>query len=431
MSNPKLSVELAQQALDVLAKHNGNLTAAAHALALPRETFANRVRTARRYAVEAAVARHDQAVAKPDAVPVLPPAPPAPPAAPKIDARSEQGYKDRITSLRKEITDLRRAENKYEAIKHAVLGAVEHMVFDPVQWETRAKKAGVTGTTPLLMLSDLHFGEVVDAAELGGVNGFDKNIAADRYKLLIDKTIELCFVHEPNPSYPNGIVYCRNGDLVSGDIHDELTKTNDLNPLLAVQYLIELEIEGIKRLVDKFGRVRVVTTYGNHGRMNKKPESKQRYYTNFDILSGWMLELHFRNSEYKDRITFESPVTGDAILSIEGYSVCVTHGDRPYIGGGDGIIGAAGPIIRSNKKRLSMMAQLGVHPDFVLIGHYHQARDFGSLIVNGCLPGFNEYAKTLGLGAEPASQTLLIFHPEYGISKRWVIQLSQLGGYDV
>jgi len=51
-------------------------------------------------------------------------------------------------------------------------------------------------------------------------------IAHKRAKKMIEVAIDLLNNHMVNPKYP-GIVFALGGDMVSGDIHEELMATND------------------------------------------------------------------------------------------------------------------------------------------------------------------------------------------------------------
>ncbi len=412
MAAQPLSKKLAQEAVDALARNGGNVSRAADSLNLPRATLQTRLNTATRTGVRPRVATKVKAAPAVAAVPLA--------------ERQRRALQDRIDLLSRELRTAHRAENQFETLRLAVVRAAG-LPFNPQRWKPVATPTGAPGT-PVLFFSDAHFGQTVSFAESGGINEYNSTIARDRYRRMIDKTIELAFDHEPHPKYPNGIIYVRGGDLISGDIHEELVKTNDLQSLPSVKHLTETEIPGIERLAEKFGRVRIITLPGNHGRSTKKPESANFVMTNYDVLSGWMLEAYFSgHARFRGRVTFETPESGDALVTVEGVSVCFTHGDRPFVGGGNSNVGAIATAIIGDKRRRDMYARLGRRIDYTFIGHYHMSREVGSLVINGCVPGFDNYAKMLGLAPEPASQTLAFIHPSYGLSKRWAIRLSQLG----
>jgi hypothetical protein len=50
------------------------------------------------------------------------------------------------------------------------------------------------------------------------------------------------------------------------------------------------------------------------------------------------------------------------------------------------------------------------------MGHWHQYLSTPSLIINGSLKGYDEYAKISNFGFEPPQQALAIVTPERGIT---------------
>jgi len=92
----------------------------------------------------------------------------------------------------------------------------------------------------------------------------------------------------------------------------------------------------------------------------------------------------------------------------------LTHGDE--FRGGDGMIGALGPIVRGDHRKRSRSGQIDQGYDVLLVGHFHQLIQLQRLIVNGSLKGYDEFAWRCGFGYERARQALWITHPEHGIT---------------
>ena len=104
--------------------------------------------------------------------------------------------------------------------------------------------------------------------------------------------------------------------------------------------------------------------------------------------------------------------------------ILLTHGDRMGVKGGDGIIGALGPIARGAIKIGNSYRHVGVDFDFILGGHYHQLFWLPNAIFNGCVKGYDEYARlVLRAGYERPTQALFFVHPEHGITARWAVYL--------
>ena len=150
---------------------------------------------------------------------------------------------------------------------------------------------------------------------------------------------------------------------------------------------------------------------GNHGRNTFKIRNKGRNHTSFDWLIYQFLAKRF---EGDDRIHFLISDGSDAYYSVYGHKYLLTHGDQ--FRGGDGVIGALGPIIRGDHRKRSRNSQIDQEYDTMLLGHWHQLIQLQRLIVNGSLKGYDEYAYNNNFPFEPPRQALWITHPSHGIT---------------
>jgi len=229
-------------------------------------------------------------------------------------------------------------------------------------------------------------------------------------RTMVEVAMDLLFNHINMPEYP-GIVFALGGDMVTGDIHEELSATNEMEIMPVVLDLWGALAWAIQTLADKFGRVFIPCVTGNHGRNTHKIRAKGRNFTSFDWLVYQFLAKRF---EADERISFLIPDGSDAYYSVMGHRYLLTHGDQ--FRGGDGMIGALGPIIRGDHKKRSRNAQIDQEYDTMLLGHWHQLIQLQRLIVNGSLKGYDEYAYANNFGYEPPRQALWITHPLHGIT---------------
>lgn len=332
--------------------------------------------------------------------------------------RERRRYQDKITALQNEVKKAHQELNAAEDLRAAVFGLSTRPINVP-RWTFKQLPSKKSPGTPILLASDFQWGEVITAKELDGLNEFNKDVASRRYKRLIQTTLDLCFKHTVNPQY-NGIVYLRGGDMVSGEIHEELARTNDLHSIEAVADLVEHEAAGIREMLKAFGLVHVASVPGNHGRTSIKPQAKRYAQTNYDTLIAWMLEREFRGDK---RVSFQTPISGDAIFDVHGYKFLLTHGDRIGSRGGQGFIGPAATIARGMKKLTDYYAAMGTLLDYILIGHFHTPLELEYGFCNGSLPGYSEYARDFRMRPQPPSQWLFHVHPDWGITTRWKVYL--------
>lgn len=314
-----------------------------------------------------------------------------------------------VRSLRAQLAAMQRDQLSADFVKRKIVG-LSRAVVDVPDWVLRPpSRAGELGV-PTLFASDWHWAEVVDPRQINGCNDYNLDIAHRRARKLIERTTHLlrnCFT---GAKYP-GIVFALGGDMVSGDIHEELQATNELEIMPTVVDLIGVLQWCIQQLADEFGRVFVPCVSGNHGRNTKKIRAKGRNHTSFDWLTYVMLARLF---EADPRVTFLIPDGPDAAWRVYGTRYLMTHGDQ--FRGGDGMIGALGPIIRGDHKKRSRASQIDMGYDVLMIGHFHQLIQQQRLIVNGSLKGYDEYAFANNFGFERARQALWITHPEHGIT---------------
>lgn len=325
-----------------------------------------------------------------------------------------------LKAAQSRIRELEREDESAAKIREEIWKIEGHSP-EPPTWLVKEGANGFRGM-PILFGSDWHYGEVVRPEEVNGLNEFNSEVAAERIKKLALNTIDLCYNHmgRAKTIYP-GIVFALGGDMISGDIHEELFATNDKTPQQCINELTDLIGGSIETLISKFGRVHVPCVTGNHGRASRKPRFKGRVYTSHEWNIYCNLAREFKRSKH---VTFQIPNQTDARFSVYGHRYLLTHGDTLGVKGGDGIIGALGPIRRGEIKVRNAESQIDNDFDTMMIGHWHQYLPLPGLIVNNALKGYDEFAR-LALRApySRASQALWFTHPEHGITAHWEVYL--------
>ena len=394
MPTPSLSDALAQQAINTLAAHNNNMTQAASSLGIGRGAFQNRVCIAKNRGME--------------------------PNAGQPDPEDVQVLKAKVKRLESELRTHGKQSEQSKVIKD-IVGEMARQVeeLEAPKWVVNPQgKAGSPGV-PTLFISDLHWGEVVYPSQINNVNKYNIKLAHERMETLVDSAVHLLKIISPAMDYP-GIVVPLGGDMISGNIHDELTATNEINSMPAVLDLFGVLVGVIGSLANTFGRVFLPCVSGNHGRDTRKIWNKDRHHTSFDWLLYRFLAKHFENDK---RITFFIPDGPDAYYKIYDHAYLLSHGDQ--FRGGDGLIGCLGPIIRGDHKKRSRNAQIDMEYETMIIGHWHQYIHHSRVIVNGSLKGMDEYAYSNNFGYEPPQQALWLTHPKYSITYRMPVYVDR------
>lgn len=329
------------------------------------------------------------------------PAPTAQPAPPSRDVEME--------ALRKQLREAQADRSIQEWARSIVMETDKRArLCGPATWtsEPAAASGGAAGI-PTLLLSDLHWGEVVRASEVGGINEFNMEIARRRLQKVVEKTCDL-LRHHVVGDYP-GIVLCLGGDLISGAIHDELEQTNDGTVMQQALDMFEHLQAAILALANEFGHVHVPAVTGNHGRSNRKWQAKRRAVLSYEWLVYQFLQRAFADDQ---RVTWDIPDGPDADFDLLGTRYRLTHGDT--FKSGDSMIGPLGPITRGTLKRSRMAAAMHSPFDHLLLGHWHTLLWGANQITNGSLKGFDEFAMSLSIAPEPPAQALWLTTEKHG-----------------
>lgn len=320
----------------------------------------------------------------------------------------------RIKSLDKEIE----ARDKYIS----QVDEIKSLVPTPPEWIGHTPPKELPGV-PMTMWSDWHWGEKVDPSQIGGKNKFNHAIAAKRVKRLVDNTLDLTLHHMVRPQYP-GIVICLGGDMITGAIHEDLAQSNEGPVLASLLDVQENLITAISTMSDNFEQVFIPCVVGNHGRNTLKPRAKDRVKTSLEWFMYLQVAKHFDQDRYGGRVKFFIPNEADARFTVNGHSFLLTHGDAIAGKGGDGIIGAIGPIARGAQK---IIRSTTPRPDTIIIGHYHTYIPRGDalpVVANGSLIGHNEYAELmLRVPASRPTQALWFMHRKHGFTAQWPVYL--------
>jgi hypothetical protein len=328
---------------------------------------------------------------------------------------------DRIKSLEKRLREADKEELTTQKVSAYFFDLKDREIEIPDWMMKMGPEPGYPNApgVPVTNWSDWHFGEIVDPNKVEGANEFNLDVFDRRLRRLVERTVDLAFNHMTNPRY-EGMVINLGGDMISGNIHEELALTNELETIPAVLELAGKIIWAFDRLLEHFPELFVPTSVGNHGRNTQKPNAKMAVHTSFDWMLYKILEMHYAKDQ---RVTFFIPDGFDAYYRVFDHRILLTHGDRLGARGGDGFIGVIGPIMRgAYKLRLSYAAR-GREFDTLMLGHYHNEINLPGLRVNNALKGYDEWAMSMRFVPTAPSQDFFFIHPKRGVTSSWPIQL--------
>lgn len=340
------------------------------------------------------------------------------PADPKVERREAHDrdfWKAQAMSLKKELSTV---EHLLEEV-----GGIRNYPIPPVRWLFDRPDASVSGSVLTMLLTDLHMGEVIHPDEILGLNAYNPDIAGARMRRFFNAACAI------GPRWAadtevKGLLLLLGGDLISGDIHEELKITNALTAHEQVREAVALIVAGIRQALSTYPRVHVASVPGNHSRTTFKSTAKLYSRLSYDTLIAQMVADRFHDDE---RVTFQIGWAPDAIVPVLGRTLLLTHGDKMGTGGGQGFAGPLLPIVRGTKKVEAQQARAGRRPDIICHGHYHHSANPGPVFSNGAFPGYSEYGHGLRASLEDPQQWLFLVHEKWGVRERCEIKLSDPG----
>lgn len=271
------------------------------------------------------------------------------------------------------------------------------------------------------VISDAHYPERVDPRQTFGIR-YDAEICRRRLEYLRDKILRYADLRRA--AYPvRKITLAVNGDMLSGDIHEELEVTNEFSLSEALTGMAYMLFDFGRAVAEEVEEVEMIITPGNHPRVTKKPRYKQKW-NNWETVMG-----HFVAALAKERFTVTVPKDLVYRHKVFNFTVGISHGD--------GIKAAsfAGIPWYSMKQRQdaiqSLLKSLGQEQlDVLIYGHFHRLiYDEGqgcSLLINGSIKGGDEFSTGIRYQAQAPVQALLTFHPKHGLTDLSRIHLGHI-----
>jgi hypothetical protein len=314
--------------------------------------------------------------------------------------------------------------NRVEEQMDVLLALRKQFAKDKLNLRSRTS-AKRSETIPVLIMSDIHYGQVVDPATVSGLNEYNAEIARKSIAECFSKGAYLIKLFKTQTAVKT-IALAWLGDFISGEIHPELREGNDRTAIEASIELKQYLSEGCEYLLDETKAERLViacTPGGNHGRTTKETRHGTAWKNNFEYLLYADMAWHYAKTKPDKRITVKLSKSYHNTLDLFGkYRLRLHHGNNIRYAGGVG--GISIPVIKKVDKWNKAM------PSFLdIFGHFHQFRFGGSWICCPSMVGFDPYAISIGADYEEPAQLLLGIEKTRGLTKLEPILLGPRSNY--
>ncbi len=264
--------------------------------------------------------------------------------------------------------------------------------------------------TAIVMFSDWHIEERVDAKTINGINEYSPKIAEKRANAVISNSLKL-INKEREHSDIDTLVLWLGGDFITGYIHPELEESNYMSPIEAIMCAKKMLSGAIEYYLNEgnFKKIVIPCNVGNHGRTFQKPRVSTANKNSYE----WMMYHDLKNSHKEPE--FIIPDGMYAYLNIYERVFRFFHGDNIKFGGGIG--GLTVPLIKA-----IMRADQQTKVYYNIMGHYHQYWEAANnCLVNGSLIGYGAYAQRIGATPEVPQQGLRIMDKKRGLTAKFPI----------
>jgi len=286
---------------------------------------------------------------------------------------------------------------------------------------------GSTAQSVVAPLTDTHVGDYVDPEQVYGLNEYDITLFNKRLFGWMTQVINLSNLRR-NIAPIKELVIPMLGDMISGDIHEELARTNVENCMMQMMNGAYLIAQAIRELSAHFPTIRVPAVVGNHGRMTRKIPSKEKYMDWDYMMYQWIASF------CKDltNVSFEIPKSFMHIFEVANQRVLIMHGDS--VSGGGGLNAISGAV-----QKLRGVVQTGDPSGFtgfdsVMIGHFHRIDEYdigtGPLLINGTLKGGDEFTTSRLHVATAPKHLISYWHPDIGYLGKEIIYLDKFDKSD-
>lgn len=324
-------------------------------------------------------------------------------------------YKEDIRRLRSELKTALLEKGRLQQKYDLALQLPSQEVVLP-SFLSEYNKTSLQHSIPVLFFSDWHWGEIVDPEEIGYSNKYNLDIARERSEYCLRSFLH--FYKDVLKVKSRGMVLILGGDMVSGEIHDEITETNEVHTLESTVDCAGQICGIINELMKYFEEIIIFGVSGNHGRFHPRMRHKKRNSSNFDYMVYSICQMKFQNHS---NVQFCLPKSADCSFEIHGLRFLLTHGD--LLGGSmtDPIIGAQSALSRGDQKLRKRQESLGDPYDVLVCGHWHQYSSHPRRIINGSLKGYDEFAYQHSFYPEKPIQATWLVEPELGITVNYPI----------
>jgi predicted phosphodiesterase len=284
-------------------------------------------------------------------------------------------------NLQTEVKLLKNSINFSENITHVLKSGIRALPIIKSITTYKKTSSQTHEEEAVLMLSDLHAAEIVSALETDNFGEYNFEIFCLRMQELFDSIIRITDIQRKGGAKLDVLNVFSLGDLISGEIHLELLRTNEF-PLITSAFQVSTVLaQFLAKLSVHFKEIKFYGVNGNHDRLTQEKVMKGRYDDTARIIYETLPLLTAKYSNIKYTIP-KSPFT---VVNVYDWKYLLTHGDLK-------ISGAVYTGMEKLNKEFQMIYMKRGGFDLLCTGHYHNPASLDGVLMNGALVGAGEYS---------------------------------------
>lgn len=146
-----------------------------------------------------------------------------------------------------------------------------------------------------------------------------------------------------------------------------------------------------------------IVNFTGNSRITKRTHIATEAGNSLEFLMYHNLKLHFANDK---RVEFLISDGYHSYVEVYGRTIRSQHGHQVKFGGGIG--GLAIPLMKATQAW-----NKGKSADLDIVAHFHQQRDFGYILTNGSLCGYDSFSLSIKADYEEPKQTFALLHKKH------------------
>jgi len=326
-----------------------------------------------------------------------------------------QAERDQISSAYKEY---KKEHGQLDQLMAEVLAAIPAIKPQAPVYKPPKTKRVDRDVAVVLHVTDAHHGAVQAQDEIEGFGIFSPELSRLRQFGFVQDIMDWTELHRTVYAIPEAR-FLVTGDLISGDIQDFRVTNAFPAPQQAVE-AGEILAQQVSTMAPHFERVIVdIITLDNHGRMTKKPQSKEGGINNWMYvvanISRMLLTAH-------ENVTVNIWAQPQKVVNVNGRNYLICHGHEVSGWMGFPFYGIERKVAREAMKRMNA-------PDFtkfhkVILGHWHAPMTTQYFWVGGSVSGTDAHDHQEGRQAAPQQVSWMV-HPQWGEFDRTEWQLTK------